>query len=100
MLDIPPGTVRSRIARGRAALADHLADRDDRREPDTPFGTSNLTSTMNSPDQPLDPETLDELFSAELDGELDRAAAGLGLTPEAARAALERAPKPRRAGSR
>jgi RNA polymerase sigma-70 factor (ECF subfamily) len=24
-LDIPPGTVRSRIARGRAALADHLA---------------------------------------------------------------------------
>jgi RNA polymerase sigma-70 factor (ECF subfamily) len=25
VLDIPPGTVRSRIARGRAALADHLA---------------------------------------------------------------------------
>ena len=28
VLDIPPGTVRSRIARGRAALADHLADDD------------------------------------------------------------------------
>jgi RNA polymerase sigma-70 factor (ECF subfamily) len=28
VLDIPPGTVRSRIARGRAALADHLGDRD------------------------------------------------------------------------
>jgi len=25
VLDIPPGTVRSRIARGRAAIADHLA---------------------------------------------------------------------------
>ena len=30
VLDIPPGTVRSRIARGRAALADHLADHDRR----------------------------------------------------------------------
>jgi RNA polymerase sigma-70 factor (ECF subfamily) len=28
VLDIPPGTVRSRIARGRAALADHLGSRD------------------------------------------------------------------------
>ncbi|HTK17161.1 MAG TPA: RNA polymerase sigma factor [Acidimicrobiia bacterium] len=28
VLGIPPGTVRSRIARGRAALADHLAERD------------------------------------------------------------------------
>ena len=28
VLDIPPGTVRSRIARGRAALADYLGDRD------------------------------------------------------------------------
>jgi RNA polymerase sigma-70 factor (ECF subfamily) len=28
VLDIPPGTVRSRIARGRAALADQLADRE------------------------------------------------------------------------
>jgi RNA polymerase sigma-70 factor (ECF subfamily) len=28
ILDIPPGTVRSRIARGRAALADQLADRE------------------------------------------------------------------------
>ena len=29
VLDLPPGTVRSRISRGRAALADLLADRDD-----------------------------------------------------------------------
>jgi RNA polymerase sigma-70 factor (ECF subfamily) len=29
VLGIPAGTVRSRIARGRAALADHLTDRDD-----------------------------------------------------------------------
>jgi RNA polymerase sigma-70 factor (ECF subfamily) len=28
VLGIPPGTVRSRIARGRAALADHLTERD------------------------------------------------------------------------
>jgi RNA polymerase sigma-70 factor, ECF subfamily len=28
VLDIPPGTVRSRIARGRAALADQMADRE------------------------------------------------------------------------
>src|SRR4051794_22609479 len=28
VLDLAPGTVRSRISRGRAALADHLADRD------------------------------------------------------------------------
>jgi len=31
VLGIPAGTVRSRIARGRAALADHLAERDDAR---------------------------------------------------------------------
>jgi RNA polymerase sigma-70 factor (ECF subfamily) len=29
ILDIPPGTVRSRIARGRAALADRLGNQDD-----------------------------------------------------------------------
>jgi RNA polymerase sigma-70 factor (ECF subfamily) len=29
VLDIPIGTVRSRIARGRAALADHIGNRDD-----------------------------------------------------------------------
>ncbi len=29
VLGIPPGTVRSRIARGRSALADHLTERDD-----------------------------------------------------------------------
>jgi RNA polymerase sigma-70 factor (ECF subfamily) len=32
VLGIPPGTVRSRIARGRAALADHLGDSDPPRE--------------------------------------------------------------------
>ena len=29
VLDIPIGTVRSRIARGRAALADHIGNHDD-----------------------------------------------------------------------
>ena len=29
LLDLPPGTVRSRIARGRAALARHLAGNQD-----------------------------------------------------------------------
>jgi RNA polymerase sigma-70 factor (ECF subfamily) len=32
VLGIPPGTVRSRIARGRAALADHLTERDARNQ--------------------------------------------------------------------
>ena len=38
MLEIPPGTVRSRIARGRAQLAAALGnqDRDDERQRDTP----------------------------------------------------------------
>ena len=36
VLDIPPGTVRSRIARGRAALADLLGNRDDVPERPTP----------------------------------------------------------------
>lgn len=48
---------------------------------------------MNTPERPLDPETLDELLSAELDGELERAAVELGFTPEAARAALEETPE-------
>lgn len=29
ILEIPPGTVRSRIARGRAQLADHLGNQND-----------------------------------------------------------------------
>jgi len=36
VLDIPPGTVRSRIARGRAQLADHLGDWNQPREPGRP----------------------------------------------------------------
>jgi hypothetical protein len=47
---------------------------------------------MNGPEQPLSSDTLDELLSADLDGELDRAAVELGFTPESARAALEASP--------
>jgi RNA polymerase sigma factor, sigma-70 family len=36
VLDIPIGTVRSRIARGRAALADRIGNRDDQTERPTP----------------------------------------------------------------
>jgi RNA polymerase sigma-70 factor (ECF subfamily) len=36
VLDIPIGTVRSRIARGRAALADRIGNRDDPTERPTP----------------------------------------------------------------
>lgn len=44
---------------------------------------------MNDPIlPPLPPETVDELLSAELDGELDAAAADLGLDPEQARAVV------------
>jgi RNA polymerase sigma-70 factor (ECF subfamily) len=42
VLEIPPGTVRSRIARGRAALADHL----------TPEGNQSATSEHPNPDTP------------------------------------------------
>ena len=40
---------------------------------------------MNTPDQPLNPELLDELLSADLDGEFDRAATELGFEPQTAR---------------
>lgn len=40
VLGIPPGTVRSRIARGRAALADHLGTRDDSGDPGNQTGGS------------------------------------------------------------
>ena len=36
VLGIPPGTVRSRIARGRAALADRLGNHDDSADRPTP----------------------------------------------------------------
>ena len=52
---------------------------------------------MNAPGTPLSPETLDELLSADLDGELDRAAADLGLTLDAAVAVIDASPDaPRR----
>jgi hypothetical protein len=41
---------------------------------------------------PLPPEALDELLSADLDGDLDAAAAALGLEPAAARARLAATP--------
>jgi hypothetical protein len=47
---------------------------------------------MTGPEQPLSADALDELLSADIDGELDRAAVELGLAPEAARAALEASP--------
>lgn len=47
---------------------------------------------MNTPDLPLDPELLDELLNADLDGEFDRAATELGYTPDAAREAVRTAP--------
>ena len=43
---------------------------------------------MNGPNEPLTADALDELLSADIDGELDHAAADLGLTPEAARSAM------------
>ena len=68
VLDIPPGTVRSRIARGRAALADML--RDDvlpgpsRARP----GTRRASPTVQTlPMSDLHPD--DEALSAHLDGE-------------------------------
>jgi hypothetical protein len=47
---------------------------------------------MNPPDRPLSPDTLDELISADIDGELDRAATDLGIDPQAARTAIDNAP--------
>jgi hypothetical protein len=47
---------------------------------------------MNIPEPPLNTELLDELLSADLDGEFERAAADLGLEPRAARAAIDATP--------
>ena len=47
---------------------------------------------MTDPTRPLNHETLDEVLSADIDGELDRAATDLGLTPDEARAAIAGAP--------
>jgi len=43
---------------------------------------------MNGPNTPLHPGTLDELLSADIDGELERAAVDHGLTLDDARAAI------------
>ncbi|MGO9877337.1 MAG: hypothetical protein ACLPVY_26450 [Acidimicrobiia bacterium] len=43
---------------------------------------------MSAPEPPLNPETLDELLSADIDGEFERAAADLGFTVDEARAAM------------
>src|SRR5262249_41513615 len=56
-------------------------------EPSARRRTSNLPSTMKGPNTPLRPDTLDELLSADIDGELERAAADLGLTLDDARTA-------------
>ncbi len=47
---------------------------------------------MNAPIEPLEPDVVDELWSAELDGEFDAAAADLGLSADAARARLAATP--------
>ena len=89
VLGIPPGTVRSRIARGRAALADQLVAA---RSTGTRHPPPNIQPPEHhEPPRPTtDPEPLDELLSADLDGELDRAAAELGFTsrPPAPRSTL------------
>ena len=47
---------------------------------------------MNEPLSPLPPEQVDELLSAELDGEFDAAATDLGFSPDDARARLDATP--------
>lgn len=51
---------------------------------------------MNTPDPPINPDHLDELISADLDGELDRAASELGYPAPAVRAAFATAAASRR----
>jgi len=47
---------------------------------------------MNTPEARLSPETLDELLSADIDGEFERAATDLGFTVDEARAAMHASP--------
>ncbi len=47
---------------------------------------------MSTPTDPLPPDVVDELLSADLDGEFDAAALDHGLSPQAARAALDALP--------
>jgi len=54
---------------------------------------------MTAPEAHLNPETLDELLSADLDGAFERAATDLGYTADEARAAMQASPDmPRRRG--
>ena len=55
---------------------------------------------MNAPIEPLEPDVVDELWSADLDGEFDAAAADLGLSPDSARARLAATPGATRGGRR
>jgi RNA polymerase sigma-70 factor, ECF subfamily len=48
VLDIPPGTVRSRIARGRAQLARHLGPRNQSDPPDRPTSRANVAPPTGS----------------------------------------------------
>ena len=86
VLGLPPGTVRSRISRGRAALADILGNQE------TGLGTSNPRNTMNDTPAPLTSDQVDELLSAELDDDFDAAARDLGLEPDDARVPLHATP--------
>ena len=86
VLDIPAGTVRSRIARGRAALADALGNREG--TSDRPRNRTPVTTPM----EPLSPELVDELLSAELDGAFDAAAREHGYAPSIARELLDGTP--------
>ena len=62
------------------------------REPGAVRRPSKPSNTMTDSPDPLAPDVVDELLSAELDGEFDAAAADHDLDPAAARARLEATP--------
>src|SRR5262249_41688411 len=82
------GPLPDRARPGRARRPDRRGRSRRPREPSAPLRASNLTSTMNGPNTPLPAGTLDELLSADIDGELERAAADHGLALADARAAI------------
>ncbi len=95
VLDLPPGTVRSRIARGRAAVALELRTNPRPGEPGAAGSASNGALIMNEP--PISPEPpdgfdLDEALNALVDDELAGFAADHGLTEAAVRERLEATP--------
>ena len=107
---IPPGTVRSRIARGRAALAVELDPGGPiLREPGRPERSSNGAPTMThlpaAPSRPPFGDDTDEALSALLDGELGAFAdrprhhRGRGARPARGRGRSS-TPRSRRARSR